>query len=490
VPLFWWLSLFAAIMLVCFGLGVILRKQWVERERLSFPLANIPLELAQEPGPGRLFPGFLRRPIFWVGFAIPFFIVSWHCVTYFVPAWPDIRVGIAWSSVRFGRDFPELYTRVNFFIIGFAYFTHLEILFSIWLFNLLAILQQGAFNRIGLGTELGTEPVVLQEYGGLVFFVLASLWVARRHLKDVVGKALGKRPEVDDSTEMLSYRAAVIFVVVASLYVVAWMLRAGMKLHVALLFCFFCFVVYLAMARILAMSGLIFLAAPGGAQGMLSSVLPQSVMDSSSITVNNLFYGLYQNNKGWMLPSATHAAKLAQGLRRHSRTLGKVLMVTFLLAIVASCVSTCFLGYRYGAYNFATYDFRRANRYPFENAVTQIKELASPKPLSWLGVILTSWGAVFTGVLTFMTYRFPWWPIHPAGFVVAMAYSVRTSTFSVFLTWVCKAVILWIGGISLYRRSRPFFLGIIVGYACGLLVSLLLDVIFFPGSGHGIYWGD
>lgn len=40
VPLFWWLSFTGVIFLACVALGTILRRQWVEHERLAFPFAD------------------------------------------------------------------------------------------------------------------------------------------------------------------------------------------------------------------------------------------------------------------------------------------------------------------------------------------------------------------------------------------------------------------------------------------------------------------
>ena len=62
------------------------------------------------------------------------------------------------------------------------------------------------------------------------------------------------------------------------------------------------------------------------------------------------------------------------------------------------------------------------------------------------------------------------------------------SAFAVFLTWAVKVVILRIGGINLYRRCRPFFLGMLVGYTLGITVSFLIDLAFFFGQGHSVHW--
>ena len=126
----------------------------------------------------------------------------------------------------------------------------------------------------------------------------------------------------------------------------------------------------------------------------------------------------------------------------------------------------------------------------FNSTVTQIREMASGVPYKPSALAFFAFGALVTAVLTVLTYRLPWWPLHPAGFPVAFAWSVRTATMSVFVAWAVKGVILRIGGIDLYRKARPAFLGLIVGYASGILIAILVDVAFFPEGGHGLYWGD
>jgi len=491
VPLFWWLSFVGAVAVGAVALGVILRKQWAERERLPFPLAQVPLLLARAGPEAEGEPPFYRRPLFWAGAAGPFLLVMWHVAHFFYPLLPDLRIDITWSSIRFGRDFPPMYTRVNFFIVGFAYFTDLRILLSLWFFHLLAALQVGMTNRLGLATQLSGGGIYHQEFGGLTFFVLASLWVARRHLGRVLRSALGRGEPGEDQDELVSYRWAVWALAAAALYCMGWLVQAGLRPDLAVLFLFISLVFYLGLARILAASGLVFLAAGSSTQGIMTELLPRSTYTPSSLAAQNLLAGLYQNNKGFCLPAASHTARLASALGgRSARTLGRTALVGFALALVASVVVTVWLGYRYGAYNFASYDFRYANQWPFNNTVTQIKEMASGVPYQRWALVFFLVGVVVTAALTVLTYRLPWWPLHPAGFTVAFAWSVRTAVMSVFVAWAVKAVLLRIGGIDLYRKARPVFLGIIVGYAFGILVAILVDVTFFPEEGHSLYWGD
>jgi hypothetical protein len=85
-----------------------------------------------------------------------------------------------------------------------------------------------------------------------------------------------------------------------------------------------------------------------------------------------------------------------------------------------------------------------------------------------------------------MRYRFAWWPLSPIGMVVPLTHAIH-SIFTIFLSWGIKLIIMQIGGVALYRRTRPFFLGLLVGYTMGILVSYFVDQIWFPGRGHGTH---
>jgi hypothetical protein len=491
VPLFWWLSFVGAIAVGSVALGVILRRQWVERERLSFPLAEVPVLLVGVRDGGSGERPFYRQFLFWAGFAGPFFLVLWHVACFFYPLLPDLRIDITWSSIRFGRDYPPIYTRVNFLLVGFAYFTDLRILLSIWFFHLLAALQIGLSTRVGLGAGLPDTGIYHQEFGGLTFFVLASLWVARRHLVHVFGCAFGRRGDPDDREELISYRGAVWALLLSAVYCVGWLVRAGLRLDLALLFLFISFVFYLGLARILALSGLVFLAGGSNTQGLMLALLPRSAYTAPSLAASNLLFATYQNNKGWVMPAASHTARLGSDIGPGAaRRLGRTALVAFALALVASAAMTVWLGYRQGAYNLEGFTWTTANQYPFNNTVAQVKELAAGVPYQKGALWFFLVGGLVTVLLTVLTYRFPWWPLHPAGFTVAFAWSVRTAATSVLFAWAVKAVILRIGGMNLYRKARPVFLGIIVGYGAAILIAILADVLFFPEGGHYLYWGD
>ena len=70
MPLFWWGSVIVATLTLCTCLIAVFRKQWVDKERLNFPLVDVPLAMMDGAEDGRILPKFMRSRLFWIGFAI------------------------------------------------------------------------------------------------------------------------------------------------------------------------------------------------------------------------------------------------------------------------------------------------------------------------------------------------------------------------------------------------------------------------------------
>ena len=60
-------------------------------------------------------------------------------------------------------------------------------------------------------------------------------------------------------------------------------------------------------------------------------------------------------------------------------------------------------------------------------------------------------------------------------------------SFSIFLAWLIKTVILKYRGPLLFRRAKPFFFGLILGQFTVAGVWLIID--YFTGmTDNNIYW--
>ena len=115
---------------------------------------------------------------------------------------PAIRLGGDYRiPITLAESFPAIQFKVNFAFISIGFFTNLNILFSIWVFFLLATVQHGIMARIGVPKT--AEIVTAQHLGGFFMYTLFGLWMARRHLYDVVRKAIGRGQDIDDSGGIL-----------------------------------------------------------------------------------------------------------------------------------------------------------------------------------------------------------------------------------------------------------------------------------------------
>jgi len=488
-PLFWWGLFIAALFITMFCMMVILRKQWVERERLTFPLVELPRSLIETTGGSKL-PAIARNRLFWVGLAVPFLMISWNILTYFYPELPEIALLRRFRALRLGRNMPPIFMRLNFFVIAFAFFTNLDVLLSVWLFHVLIILQIGTMRRIGL--NLGPADLWCsfdaatgwQSFGGFMFIVLWGLWMARRHLAAVFRKAFKGDGDIDDSGEMISYRAAVIGLLFGLGFIVAFLHRLGMEFRVIAFYLFGFFVIHLGVSKIVAQCGLVYVRATLTAQAFTMYTLGTATLSPASLSSLIFSYAYCCDAKSAIMYNSAHAGKTFTGSRMPRRTILFSMILACVIGFVVSVYITLRLGYAIGAYNFGAWEYHRGNIRIFNDVVTKMR---NPIPTDWGRLSFLGAGAVITMILTFLHYRLSWWPLHPIGFTIGGVWPIRASAFSIFLAWVCKFTIVKLGGISLYRRVQPFFVGMLVGYVLGVGESLLVDAIWFPGQGHMLH---
>ncbi|MDP6175908.1 MAG: hypothetical protein QGF09_17240, partial [Rhodospirillales bacterium] len=59
---------------------------------------------------------------------------------------------------------------------------------------------------------------------------------------------------------------------------------------------------------------------------------------------------------------------------------------------------------------------------------------------------------------------------------------------SIFVAWLVKLVVLRYGGVLLYRRTRPFFLGMILGHCVAGGLWIAIDACTGMTSNYLFYW--
>jgi len=230
--------------LVMIAAMVLLRRQWIVNERLIFPLMQVPLAMVEEAKPGDRLNGFFKNPVMWVGFSLPALWGTLHGLYNYFPDIIPIATYIdpVYMDIELFHSIQPLFVALRFNNIGFFYFLKTEIAFSLWFFNLLSYTARGVFGVLGIvttetagaGHPVPNLILVYHAMGAMLALFFGGLWTARLHLRAVFRKAFRGDATVDDTDEILSYRAAVLVILVGSLILVVWLWLAAVPIWVAL----------------------------------------------------------------------------------------------------------------------------------------------------------------------------------------------------------------------------------------------------------------
>ena len=487
IPVAWWMSFFVAIFVVGACVATIFRKQWVDYERLTFPLAQVPLELiAGDQSPGR-WPNLVYDRLFQIGFGLALAIAVWNIFSFALIV-PQLPVGTFFETpLQLSPMFPSIPLRISPYMLCFGYFINVDILLSIWVFFMLGILEVGMLSLIGLNTEGGgpggAGGVNAQFFGGFLVYVGYALWSARRHLIAVAKKAAGRDSRLDDSKELVTYRAAVIGLLLGSAFICAWLYQSGLSLPVMVVFLAFLFVLYFGTTKVIAETGVVFLDLPVNAHQITVLSLGSGNVSPQSLTSLGLASAYARNWRGLGMGSVVLADRLTDGFWPQKKGLLLVLTVTFLVSMVTAVAYSIDWGYSTGAYNFGGGAFTSLNVHYFEEIVTWMK---NPLSLGQNEPWFMAAGAVIFLVLLKLRHWLVWWPLAPVGFAICFASNIRDSILSVFLAWLVKFILLKVG-TGAYRTGQRFFLGVLLGYTLGIVLSFIADALFYPGQGHMIH---
>ena len=83
-PIFVWSTYIVVLLWVMLCLNTLIRRQWMDRERLSFPITQLPLEITRDGGN----PAMFLSKAMWIGFLIPVVLESLASLNYLYPNIP------------------------------------------------------------------------------------------------------------------------------------------------------------------------------------------------------------------------------------------------------------------------------------------------------------------------------------------------------------------------------------------------------------------
>ena len=471
VPLAAWMSFILAIYLMMLTIVSIVRRQWVDYDRLSFPLLQLPIDMTEEGGKEAIFSPFMKNPLMWLGFAIPFILFSSNALNHYFPFIPAVELR---NNLSLFNNALTLTTNVNFVAMGLAYFLSLDVGMSIWLFHLLTQLQITAENVLGYSLPgrrdlfmEGSMSVSYEGMGAMLVLVFYSLWISRGYLRQVWRQALYNQGDLDDESEILSYRAAVLLLAFSSIYATTWLVLSGIPVAVALFFLLVAFCIFYGLTRIVAEGGLGFARAQMTAQPFVIHAVGTETIGPAGLISLGMTFSWAGDLRTMVMASAVNGVKLADVGGVRGRPLFWAMVLSICVGLAGSVCMVIWMGYTYGGINLDWWFYNRFGEivhsdsaYKIVNPSHPLRDLNETIPR----FLYAGLGGGIMALLMYARHHFLWWPVHYLGFPIGATLTIIWSWFSIFIGWFFKAVVLKYGGVMLYRRLRPLFLGLILGH--------------------------
>jgi len=499
-PLLAWSVLILALFLGFLGFNVLMRKQWVENERFTFPMNIVPRQLFSgdvDELSGAITDIFHNRAM-WIGFGITLVLVLLKGAHFYNPAIPAPIFGDMWgdrldtyfTNPLLKAFFQNCGLSLTFCLLAIGMLVETDILFSIWvtffLFQFLYMFGKAFnFNRFA-----GYPWEWSQAIGSFIGYAALAVIAARRHLSQIWLHLWGKIT-LDDKQETVSYRMAAGMIALSLLMILAWGLWTHMGPWASLLYFGWMLVCGFAASKIRAEAGMpfaywmpyfgmIFVSAVGGfaifgATGMLLATIASGFMCVSCFL--------------FIAPAQVEMMELGRYFKVRPRDIAAGLLVGLMGGIFIGGFCLLCWAYGRGADNMSYSwpfgqgwyfnQFRAAEATADRAFATNVLITPQNAPLDFVHNVDAKGigiGVVVTAILAVLRATFMWFPIHPLGYVLATTYFARTYWLMALIAWAIRMIVLRIGGAHSIRKG-------LVPFSVGMFLACMVSIVFFDVIG-------
>ncbi len=491
----WWGSFSLLLVVAMMSIAGFFRKQWAEAERLSYPLNFLPIEITGGLGSADYARGFFRDPLMWIGFAVAAFYNGWNIAHAFFPGLPKIET-VQYLDKGFTEPpwsyLAPLGISVTPDVWGLAYLVSGEVLFSTWVFYFLV----KAVKAVGLsaGYRASGFPFYMELSGGACISVVAFLlWTARPHFRQV-GQAILRGPSAADANEALPYRWLAVAFAASTLGMMIMLSYAGLPLSLMLWYFASFYMFVIVASRVRAEVGPpVTWNVPYG----YDTIVPAHFLgDRNMLRMGGpkglaLFQALFYIGRtvfgNTTAQAFTDGLKLADHGHVRRRSINTMMILICLVGLALAMWFHLDVGYRYGQGLIGAKVGRAGTGWAMAwskgNYTLVEKALSRPGGPDLTRMIFYAAGAVFTAGVTIARSRLTNFPFHPLGFILATLYGDYSPYWGpFFIAWAAQRLVLRYGGLPLYRRAVPAFLGLALGHVLvgGVLWRIIINYFIDP----------
>lgn len=459
-PALLWTAFVTALLYVMQCVNVLVRKQWSERERLTFPITILPLEMTHPGG------GLWCNRLMWIGFGIAGGIDLLNGFAFLYPSLPSIPVTHVniqplltqkpWQAMGF--------TCYSFypFAIGLGYLLPVDLLFSCWFFYLFWKAQLVVSDALGLDAQPEFPFVKQQAFGGYMAILVFMLWISRHSLVKIGRQVLhpGSGGEMDDGSEALSYRWALAGAALGSAALAAFFVWLGLSWQVAALGVGVYLAMSIAITRIRAEFGPpVHDAHFSGPDSMFTTAFGSAAFSPRELVGLNWFWWFNRGYRSHPMPVGLETLRFAERSGGSQRIFFWGSMLAVVVGVLATFWAYLHLGYQFGvAGKWASGTSHAAQGY--NRLADWMTNRTPPNTAANWAVVA---GFLTASLLFLMRLAFFWWPFHPIGYAISGSWSINLVWMPLFFAWMIKLAVLRYGGLRAYRGLLPFFLGLILG---------------------------
>lgn len=456
VPVLTWSAFLFVLVFVMLCINIILRRHWIERERLAYPIVQLPLEMIREPSV------FFCNKLMWIGFGIAAFINILNGSHFLSPSIPGLRniydvthifSEKPWNAMSVDGIYIAFYPCA----VGLAFLMPLDMAFSVWFFYFFWLAELFIGGLIGLRNIPEFPYAKFQASGACIGIGILSLWISRRQLFMVFRRFAGSS-RVDDSQEPMRYRYAVFGLILGFIFLIMFCIRMGIAFGISIFFLMAYFTVAIAVTRMRAELGPFYHEFYyGGAEQVLTALFGTRNIGSTSLTNLSLFWGITRAQSSHPMPHQLESFKLSERTGLSYRGTNRVILIAMALGILSSFWMLLHVFYHRGITGSVLW----FGYEPFSRLENWLQGLTGP---NYLASAFMGFGCLFTFFLMIMRRRFLWWSFHPLGYVVTQGdWGIKFLWFSVFISFIIKQRLLNYGGVKAYRKALPLFMGLILG---------------------------
>ncbi len=467
----WWrpvLGWSAIVSLVCFSMlciNSLMRDQWTRRERLAFPIIQLPMALIA--GGGRS--PFWKNRYVWGGFTIMAAIDLLNGFHFLYPSVP-------WVNVRFMGDlslwFPSPpwnsigWTPIGIFpyIAAIGVFMPTDLLFSCIFFFFVRKGEQVVVSAFGInqgvfgGGGLVPGPPYLSEqsWGAFIGLFISALWVARSYLREVwdeIKRGVRRKGEI-------SHRAAFAGLII-SVALLGWI---GVSIGLA----FWLVVIYIALYLVFAVAVTRLRAQLGAPSHEMAFMGPnqmfvdfagtQTVQEATITRVVTTFYFMNRIHRDDPMPSQLESMKMGESSGVSQLLIFAAVLLATVVGVVVGHLTRIYLNYHFG---YGSWGYGAGFGTGTVGTVSDLVDNRRPPNPVAISAVLS--GLLVVMVLDMIRFRYPGFPFHPAGYALAMNFGLDYYWFGLVVVLLIKVFVTRYYGLPGYERLRNAALGVILG---------------------------